>query len=101
MKEFLLAGNPMKGDEGLYLVSLNNPTAIIKCVEGHKPLGKHVQHNFHLIGPNGSVQRWTLQVCHFSTNNEEKRAVGDLLMDAWQWFTKYIQWEDEQKDIHI
>lgn len=80
MNKFVLADNPMRADDELYVVHLLDPVAIFKVVP--------------------KVGGFDLEVHHFFTTDfiaDGEEQVDKLKKKAWHWFKSYLKTEDENE----
>lgn len=95
MDKFLLAENPMTQEENLSVIHTVDPIAIIECIAGHTYCTTpYRQYSFTNV--DGDQEDWTLRVHHFHTRetNYDQHLVYSLLDEAWVWYMRYMNWED-------
>lgn len=98
---FLLAENPMAGNDTLAIVHTLNPISII-LVYHERVTADHPFSHFTYTGPDGVKEDITFVLYHcFSTSfdGEANAVMTDKLMrKAWHWYMSYLKWQDAQID---
>jgi hypothetical protein len=97
MDRFLIADNPLSGNNRRYIIQTCKPQAIIECVTGHVEYETpYRQYSF--VNLKGHKENWTLRIGHLANSNQEQYllVVDKLLKRAWYWYMAYLDWEDQQ-----
>lgn len=85
-------------DDGLFIIHMLDPVAIIQVDEEHMSFddGKYYEHYSY------QGKDFTLSVYFLFTkelDSEQHSKITEHMMDrAWRWFISYIKWEDKQHE---
>lgn len=98
MDRFLLAENPMRENDDLFIIHTIDPPMIIQV--HHEAVGTgRATLTVNYQGSSGLIETITLEVV--SSIDYERISsdrIAKLLNRAWHWYKAYLEWEDENFD---